>query len=315
MPKPLDEILSPEILNRAWKALFTDHAIWDAGIPRSEMERNLLLHILTLRDDVAAGHYRPAPLRRFAVAKGDGKQRVLSALCLRDKLLQKAVQLVLEPRAERLFHHDSYGYRPRRHVSMALERTRERVRCGLHWLVDADIKGFFDNIPLKPLRRCVRDFVADARLMGLIDQWLDGGAAHTSFLATHRGIPQGAILSPLFCNLYLHTFDSALDAAKIPFVRYADDFLLFTADKGDAERALEFARRRLDALDLQLNAEKTRVVPSSPDVVFLGQPLPRAGKPARLQTGGRRLQSNLAQRRRMGRNAVVKNSGRVRRDS
>lgn len=308
MPKPLDDILSPEILNRAWKTLSTDHAVWDAGIPRTEMERNLLLHLLTLRDDVAAGRYRPAPLRRFAVAKADGKQRVLSALCLRDKLLQKAVQLVLEPRAEQLFHHDSYGYRPRRNVEMALDRTRERIRCGLHWLVDADITGFFDNIPLKSLRRTVRDFVADARLMALIDQWLDVGAAHTSFLAAHRGIPQGAILSPLFCNLYLHAFDSALDAAKIPFVRYADDFLLFTAEKADAERALDFARQKLEALDLQLNADKTRVVQSSPEVVFLGQSLPRPSQPPGLRPARQRLQSKALRSRRNGPIAVQKHS-------
>jgi retron-type reverse transcriptase len=205
-----EQVLTPETLNRAWKALSGDHAVWDAGVPRADMERDALRHILTLRDEVAAGCYRPAPLRRFSIAKADGRQRVLTALCLRDKLLQKAVQLVLEPRAERLFHHDSYAYRPRRNVEMAMDRARERIRCGLHWLVDADIQSFFDTIPHGPLKRRIQRFVRDKALTALIHRWVDVGVAHTSLLGKARGIPQGAILSPLFCNLYLHAFDEAL---------------------------------------------------------------------------------------------------------
>ncbi|WP_295888538.1 reverse transcriptase domain-containing protein [uncultured Thiohalocapsa sp.] len=277
MKQPLfQQVLAPDTLNRAWKALSTDHAVWDAGIPRADMERDALRHILTLRDEVAFGRYRPAPLRRFSIAKADGRRRVLTALCLRDKLLQKAVQLVLEPRAERLFHHDSYAYRPRRNVDMALERTRERIRCGLHWLVDADIHGFFDNIPHGPLKRCIERFVRDKPLTALIHQWIDAGAAHTSLLGKARGIPQGAILSPLCCNLYLHPFDAALADRHIPFVRYADDFLLFTETEAQAQAALVVAEQALRGLDLDLHPQKTRVVRSHPQVEFLGQRLPDA---------------------------------------
>lgn len=279
MGERFERMLSPEIVNRAWRALRSDHAVWEPGMPRSEMERNLLLHLLRLLAEVRNGRYRAAPLRRFAIAKADGKQRVLSALSLRDKVLQKAAQIVLEPAAERLFHHDSFAYRPRRNVEMALSRARERIGCGLHWLVDADIKSFFDSIPIKPLRRRLKAFVEDRELMGLIDQWLDLGTSQASFLSTHRGIAQGAILSPLFCNLYLHAFDQALHDRKVPFVRYADDLLLFASDERAARTALEYAAEVLRSLDLEFHPDKTRVTQSGRHVVFLGVPLPRYNPP------------------------------------
>lgn len=274
MAESFERMLSPEIVNRAWRDLGSDHAVWEPGMARSEMERNLLLHLLQLLADVRAGRYRPAALRRFPIAKADGKQRVLSALCLRDKLLQKAAQIVLEPAAEQLFHHDSFAYRPRRNVEMALNRTRERIACGLHWLVDADIRSFFDSIPIKPLRRRLAAFVKDRDLMGLIDQWLDLGTSQASFFSTPRGIAQGAILSPLFCNLYLHEFDQALHEKRVPFVRYADDFLLFAADQQGARKAHDYAATLLQRLDLELNPDKTQVTQSGPHVAFLGERLP-----------------------------------------
>jgi group II intron reverse transcriptase/maturase len=274
MAELFERMLSPEVINRAWREFSSDHAVWEPGMPRREMEPNLLLHLLRLLAEVRGGGYRPAPLRRFPIAKADGKQRILSALCLRDKLLQKAAQIVLEPSAEQLFHHDSYAYRPRRNVQMALDTTRQRVACGLYWLVDADIRSFFDSIPIKPLRQRLKRFVKDAELMALIDQWLDLGTSHASFFATPRGIAQGAILSPLFCNLYLHELDLALHQKKLPFVRYADDFLLFAADEQGARRALDYVANMLEKLDLELNAEKTRVTQSGPHVAFLGGRLP-----------------------------------------
>ena len=295
MADRFERLLSPEVLDQAWRALSTDKAIWEIGLPRAEMERHLVLHLLGLVDDLRRGRYRPAPLRRFPIAKADGRQRILSAMCLRDKLVQKAAQIVLEPEAEAIFHHDSFGYRPRRNLQMALARAHERIACGLHWLVDADIRSFFDSIPIKPLRQRLARFVRDRDLMRLIDLWLDLGVSQASFLATHRGISQGAILSPLFCNLYLNDFDQALHESKVPFVRYADDFLLFTATEADAERAHALAAKLLSRLDLQLNPDKTRITESGPHVSFLGESLPKY-RPARAKgtkNNGQRILSPL----------------------
>lgn len=280
MGELLERALSPEVMDRAWRRLRTDKAVWEPGMPRSEMERNLVMHLLELRDEVKGRRYRPAPLRQFPVPKGDGRLRILSALSLRDKVLQRAILTVIEPIAEALFHHDSFGYRPGRNVDMALRRVQERVACGLIWLVDADIRSFFDRIPHRPLRSILKERIPDREVLGLIDAWLAMGPSQASIFETRRGIPQGTILSPILCNLYLHALDRALSDKNIPFVRYADDFILFTPEQRTAEKALRFVADRLRDLGLELHPEKTRVIESGPGFSFLGRPLPRPSKPA-----------------------------------
>ncbi len=275
MGELLERMLSPEILDRAWRRLRRDRTVWDVGLPREEMERQSLKHILRLVDDVRRGRYRPAGLRRFTVRKPSGGIRILSALTLRDKLLQTAAMIVLAPLAEREFHPDSYAYRPGRSVEMAFARACERIRCGLDWLVDADIRSFFDEIPHDKLRARLRRFVPDRDLRALMDQWLAVGYAQSSLFGRRRGIPQGAVLSPLWCNLYLTDLDRAWDRRNLAFVRYADDFLLFSPDRARAERALRWTAKRLARLGLELHGDKTRVTRTGPHVVFLGKTLPR----------------------------------------
>jgi len=270
----LHQAMAPEALDRAWRRLKTEHTPWSPDTSREQLQHHLMRHLLECREEVLGGAYRPLPLRQFPMRKPDGRIRVISAQYLKDKLVQRAILTVLEPRAERLFHDDSYAYRPNRNVDKALERVRERIRIGQDWLVDADIEKFFDSIPLRPLAKVIDAFVADAPTMRLISRWLDQGAHVRSLLSTARGISQGAILSPLFCNLYLHRFDTALAKAKIPFVRFADDFLLFAPAQEQADKALAFATRELSRLDLNIHPEKTRVVRASREVSFLGQQLP-----------------------------------------
>ncbi len=271
----LEKAMAPEALDAAWRKLRREHTPWSVTVSRDQLEQHLLGHILTCRQEVLQGSYRPQPMRRFAMKKTDGSDRVLSAQYLRDKLVQRALLLVLTPRAEAVFHSDSFAYRPGRNVAMALARVRERVMIGQDWLVDADIRSFFDSIPHKQLLRVLDNFVGDRGAMRLIRQWLACGAHHSSLLARRRGIAQGAILSPLFCNLYLTDFDNRLASRNIPFVRFADDFLLFADSRARAEKALEFAGRALGRLGLELHPDKTGIVRSGPAVRFLGQRLPR----------------------------------------
>jgi RNA-directed DNA polymerase len=235
----LTTAMAPEALDQAWRRLKSEHTPWSPAIAREELQHHLMPHLLACREEVLNGSYRPLPLRQFPLRKPDGRMRVLSAQYLKDKLVQRALLSVLEPRAERLFHDDSYAYRRCRNVRGALAKVRERVRIGQDWLVDADIEKFFDSIPLRPLIKVLEGFVDDRAAMLLIRRWLDQGAHVKSLLATPRGISQGAILSPLFCNLYLHQFDTAMAKAKIPFVRFADDFLLFAPARAQAEKALD----------------------------------------------------------------------------
>ncbi|HRQ65975.1 MAG TPA: reverse transcriptase/maturase family protein [Xanthomonadaceae bacterium] len=269
----LERALRPANIDAAWRHLNGDSAPWAPGMPRRQMEQNRLRHLLELVDEARAGRYRPCGMRHFTLRKADGSERVLSALYLRDKLLQRAVAQVLDAEGERRFHHDSYGYRRGRGVPQALERCAERIRCGLRWLVDADIRAFFDRIPHTPLLRLVRNELRDPGITQLAAAWLDAGTYGTGILGRRRGIPQGAVVSPFLCNLYLHQLDQAWTREGIPFVRYADDFLLFLPDQRTAERALAFTRSRLGRLDLDLHPEKTRVVQASRNVVFLGEPL------------------------------------------
>jgi RNA-directed DNA polymerase len=262
----LEQAMSPQVLDRAWRKLQGEHTPWSPDIDRDALQHHLLRHLLACRQEVLDGGYRPLPLRQFPLRKPDGRQRVLSAQYLKDKLVQRALLSVLEPRAERLFHDDSFAYRPNRNVAQALDKVRERVRIGLDWLVDADIEKFFDSIPHRPLLGELGAFVADAKAMKLIGRWLNQGAHARSLLATARGISQGAILSPLFCNLYLHRFDTALDKANIPFVRFADDFLLFAPARESATKARDFAASELERLDLVLHPGKTGVVRGSSKV-------------------------------------------------
>jgi len=123
----LSQVASPTNLNAAWRRLRTDKAYWRPSISRSEMERNLLLHLLTLAQELETGTFRPDQVRFFPVAKGDGGQRIISSHFLRDKLGQRALLSILTPIAEQYFHHDSFGYRPGRSIDMALARVRQFV--------------------------------------------------------------------------------------------------------------------------------------------------------------------------------------------
>ena len=148
--------------------LKNDNSMWANGISRQEMEKNLIQHILQLSRELSQGVYTPDPIRMFPVLKGDGKKRIISALTLRDKLAQRAVLSVLTPIAETLFHHDSFGYRPKRSIDMVMSRIREHIRCDYYWIVNADIKSFFDNIPHKKLQTRLKKAIPDKKLLQLI---------------------------------------------------------------------------------------------------------------------------------------------------
>ncbi|MDM8538416.1 reverse transcriptase domain-containing protein [Desulfobacterales bacterium HSG17] len=275
MSELLIKSASPETLNCAWRKHKNDKAVWQPGISRRDMEPNLAFHLLKLSDELRSGVYRPGQVRFFPVSKGDGRQRVISALCLRDKVAQSAVLSVITPLGEAVFHDNSFGYRRGRNIGMALAKCREFMLCGTQWAVDADIKSFFDNIPHSPLMKKVKALIKDADICSLIKKWLDSGTHRRGFLAQAKGIPQGSILSPFLCNLYLNDFDRELSARNLPFVRFADDFLVFAKTKSDADKAKVFVEKCLKKLALELNKDKTKVVKAGPAIIFLGKKLPK----------------------------------------
>ncbi len=271
----LEDALAPSNVQAAWQHLRHDHAPWALDVPRENLEKDLPLHLTGLVDDLRTGRFRPQSLRQYSVRKGDGGTRIISAQFMRDKFAQRLIHQMLEPRIDPYLHPDSFGYRRGRGVHHAIARVRERINTGLNWLVDADIRSFFDRVPHSGIKKLLKNFVPDPRVRKLIDQWMILGAHRDSLLSARRGLPQGTIISPLLCNLYLHTLDEKLSQASIPFVRYADDFLLLTPSRASAEQSQQFAGKVLERLGLELHPDKTRVCRASANIKFLGEPVVR----------------------------------------
>jgi len=257
---------------QAWKRLKSDKAIWQPGVSHQNFEQNQLYYLLQLRDDLENEKYRPELLRRFTISKANGKERLLSALTLRDKFAQRLVLQTIEPSYEAIFHPASFGYRPGRNRFQAIDVAKSYLKSGLYWVVDADIKQFFDSIPHTQLRKLLqKKFKKEKQIWALNKQWLDIGAMPSLPFRKKTGIPQGGVLSPLWCNLYLHQLDQYFYSHNIAFVRFADDFLLFANTKKQAEKLLQRTEKQLQQLGLQLNKEKTNIRDASKKPIhFLG---------------------------------------------
>lgn len=270
----LEKAMTPAVLDHAWRLLKEDRGLWQRGLPKAEMERNLLRHIGELAGDVLCETYRPDPMRCFEIAKADGNTRLICAASIRDKLVQRAVLTVLEPLGEALFHNASFGFRPGCSREMALAWLREWVRRGWTWFGDADIQSCFDSLPQTGVLQFLWILCEDAEIVALTRRWIDSVPCRHRPGPAGRGIPQGMVLSPFLCNLYLHGLDERLDEECIPFVRFGDDFIVMGQDREAAETSLAVAAEQLNLLGLELNPDKTRIIRSSGRYTFLGYRLP-----------------------------------------
>jgi group II intron reverse transcriptase/maturase len=223
--------------------------------------------------ELRAGSYHPYPPRWMEVPKRQGGVRQLAVLCVRDRIVQQALHLVLAPLWSKQFASCSYAYRPGRSALQAVHAVERSLAMGRVWVIDADIASFFDSVPHRPLFALLDEWLPDPPARWLIETCVAAASPEPG-----RGLAQGAPLSPLLANLYLHRFDMALLEAGHTLIRYADDFVILCATRQQAEVALQMAKRLLQGLALSLNPDKTRIVHRDEGFTFLGYTFTKDGK-------------------------------------
>jgi RNA-directed DNA polymerase len=274
----LHHVIDLEWMKEAWRLTRKDGAAGIDGVVAADYEANLQANLEDLLGRIKSGRYRAPPVRRAYIPKADGTQRPLGIPTLEDKVAQRAIAMVLEQVYEQDFLDCSYGFRPGRTAHQALQALRNACMDGrLRWVLDVDIRKYFDTISHQHLRAFLDQRVTDGVIRRMIGKWLKAGVLEDGHLhhAT-QGSPQGGVVSPLLANIFLH---HVLDEwyvnevrprlrGRSTLVRYADDFVMAFEDVRDAERVVAVLGKRLERYGLMLHADKTRFVdfrPQRPD--------------------------------------------------
>jgi RNA-directed DNA polymerase len=257
----IDKVYASRTLCAAWQRVKANHGA--AGIDRMSVERfeaNSTYYLKALELALRNGSYKPAPIRRVYIPKGQGKTRPLGIATVKDRIVQGALKLVLEPIFEKEFLPVSFGFRPQRSCKDALRIVDKSLKDGFTWVVDADLQSYFDTIPKHGLMELVKGRVSDVNVVRLLQQFLDQqvieGMNHWTPMA---GTPQGSVISPLMANLYLHGLDEMLSSEEHKYVRFADDFVVMCRTREEAEKVLVVIQDWVDKHGLTLHPEKTRV--------------------------------------------------------
>jgi RNA-directed DNA polymerase len=261
-----DRVCRGDVLREAWKRVSAKGGA--AGIDGQSIaaiaESGVEGWLAEIQAKLRAGEYRPSPVRRRYIPKSDGGQRPLGIPAVRDRVVQMATKLVIEPIFEADFLECSYGFRPKRSALQALEIIRKSGNRGYNFVIDADIRRFFDSIDQCKLMELVKERISDRRVLKLLRQWLEAGVLEDgSIRETLAGTPQGGVISPLLANIYLNALDRAWHAEARHLgvlVRYADDFVVLCRTTSAASAAHKRVQDILTRLGLELHPEKTRAV-------------------------------------------------------
>lgn len=270
--KLIEEILSPDNLDLAKKRVVANKGSCGVdGMKVDELDDYLKEHQDEIVSKVLKRKYKPLPVRRVQIPKGDGSKRNLGIPSVKDRWLQQAIYQKVSPLAEEMFSNSSYGFRPGRRCDDAIVKALENLNDGFDWLVDMDLSKFFDNVNQDILMVLVHNVVHDPDTESIIRKYLQSGVMiDGTFESTKVGTPQGGNLSPLLGNIYLHEFDMELEARGLRFTRYADDIMIYVKSESAANRVMSSVTRWLrNHLRVEVNMTKTKVCRPD-DVKYLG---------------------------------------------
>ena len=259
----IDKVYSLKVLRLAFTKVKAREGVAGADHQTIQMfEKGLEGNLTSVSKALKKGAYRPQPVRRVWITKpGKREKRPIGIPTVRDRVVQTAMRMVLEPIFERDFAEQSYGFRPRRGCKDALRRVDDLLKQGYTWVVDADIKSYFDTISHDKLIGLISTKISDGRMITLIEQYLKQEVMETVEQWTpEEGTPQGAVISPLLSNIYLDPLDYYMADKGIEMVRYADDFVILSRSEKEALKALERVTRWIREAELELHPEKTRIV-------------------------------------------------------
>lgn len=270
-----DKVCRFEVMEEAWRRVARNAGSGGVDGVTIEQIKEEGVHefIFEIMDELEEKKYNPQAIRRSYIEKGGGKKRPLGIPTIKDRVVQMAVKMIIEPLFEADFCECSYGFRPQRSNTQAANRVHKLVNSH-KWVVDLDLKSYFDTINHERLMELVRKRVTDKSVLYLIRQWLKAGIMEDGLVRPNeQGTPQGGVLSPLLSNIYLHEFDRNWDDSNDgdgKLVRFADDMVILCDSRQEAESALEKAQGMLEKMYLTLNEEKTELTHVRKGFDFLG---------------------------------------------
>lgn len=259
-----DKVWKMENLQRAVKKVAAGKSLQKAdGRKCRKYAEQSAQRLPQLQKMLKEGRYEPQPAQRVWIPKlGSKEMRPLGVPPVENRVVEMALRNVLEPIFEHTFAEDSYGFRPGRGAKDALRRVDELLKAGKNWVVDADLKGYFDSIPQDKLMAAVEEHVADGAVLDLIQRFLKQGVLESGkgWSPTDKGTPQGGVLSPLLANIYLNPLDHWMAGEGWVIIRYADDFIILCQSQEEAQQALQDVRQWVEQAGLTLHPTKTRIV-------------------------------------------------------
>ena len=261
-----DKVFRDDVLYEAWKRVKANKGSSGIdGITIEDIEaKGVNCYLTGIQSELKSGTYRPLPVRRVMIPKSDGSQRPLGIPCVKDRIVQMATKITIEPVFEADFKGCSYGFRPKRSAKQALEVVRRACNNKGYYVVDADIEKFFDNVNQDKLMTLIELRISDRRILKLIRQWLKSGVLYGNILEiSELGTSQGSVISPLLANVYLNTLDRLWEKYGFThgiLVRYADDTVIICKNKKSANHALALLQYIMGKLDLKLHPVKTKIV-------------------------------------------------------